>query len=85
MKRFTVRRDVLSQCGRTPATDAGLDGWRKIISKTSDELRELRDAELALVSGGGGKTNVLGTAAVMWGAAVDAVLEGVVIPLVTTL
>jgi len=55
------------------------------MSKTSDELRELRDAELALVSGGGGKTNVLGTAAVMWGAAVDAVLEGVVIPLVTTL
>ena len=49
------------------------------------EERELRDDEVALVSGGGGKTNVLGTAAVMWGAAVDAVLEGVVIPLVTTL
>jgi bacteriocin-like protein len=51
VNRFTVRRDVLRQCGRT-SNDAGLDGWRKIMSKTNDTSRELTNDELNAVSGG---------------------------------
>ena len=44
---FTVRRDVLRQCGRTPAMVAGL--MEKIMSTATDELQ---DDELEVVTGG---------------------------------
>jgi lactobin A/cerein 7B family class IIb bacteriocin len=44
------------------------------------EVRELTDAELDSVNGGRG--SILGAAAVMVGAAVDAVFEGVVVPVI---
>jgi hypothetical protein len=54
---FTVRRDVLRQCGRTPAT--GGPGWlngEAIMSDTNDnsklDHRELTNTELDAVSGG---------------------------------
>ena len=44
----------------------------------SREVRELRDDEVALVSGGGDKASVLGAAAVM---AIDGIFYAVVEPL----
>ena len=49
---FTVRRDVLSQCGLTSDGWPALHGW-KIMTKTIDTSRELTIDELDAVSGGG--------------------------------
>ena len=68
VNRFTVRRDVLRQCGLTSGgrrTGSGLK--EQIMSKTNDTSklasrdRELRDDELDAVSGGKQKPD--GTAA----------------------
>jgi hypothetical protein len=61
VNRFTVRRDVLRQCGRTSDGWSALAWMEKIMSKTNDTERtrepeakraELLDSELDTVTGG---------------------------------
>ena len=51
-------------------------------AQQTSKVRELTAAELDSVNGGRG--SILGAAAVMAGAAVDAVFEGLVVPLMRT-